>query len=160
VHESIEHVSFEYTRWECHRRSYGTLARDFMDFVRHFATPFESTTELLLGGVLSFLHGAIILKGMGGLCIYGVMPSLILFSLHFMYRTPEVFCSVRWALLLLAVLKWADARTGREDISWSSPEIHSCLFACFKRFLIGGTPALALMWGWCSTIRFSCNSTL
>jgi UDP-N-acetylmuramyl pentapeptide phosphotransferase/UDP-N-acetylglucosamine-1-phosphate transferase len=29
-----------------------------------------------------------------------------------MYRTPEIFYSLRWALLLLALLiEWADART-------------------------------------------------
>jgi hypothetical protein len=31
-----------------------------------------------------------------------------------------MFCSVvRWALLLLALLEWADARTGTADLSWS-----------------------------------------
>jgi hypothetical protein len=58
--------------------------------------------------------------------------ALILLSLEFMYRTSEIFCSVRWALLLLALLEWADARTGRGEFSWFVPGMHSfLLFACY-----------------------------
>jgi hypothetical protein len=61
-----------------------------------------------------------------------------------MYRTTEMFCSaVRWALVLLALLERADARTGRADLSWSLPAMHSVLFACHSKVLGGETPTLA-----------------
>jgi hypothetical protein len=60
-----------------------------------------------------------------------------------MYRTPEMFCSVRWALVLLVVLVWADARTGRADLSWSVSGMYSCMFACHWKVLVGKTPTLA-----------------
>jgi hypothetical protein len=50
---------------------------------------------------------------------------------------------MRWALVLLALLEWADARTGRTDLSWSVPGMHSCLFACHWKVLVGKTPTLA-----------------
>jgi hypothetical protein len=60
-----------------------------------------------------------------------------------MYRTPELFCSVRWALLLLALLEWADARTDRPYLSRSLPGMHSCLFAYHWKVEVGETPTLA-----------------
>jgi hypothetical protein len=51
--------------------------------------------------------------------------------LVFMSRTLEMFCSVRWALLPRALLEWADARTGRADLPWSVPGMHSLSFACY-----------------------------
>jgi hypothetical protein len=55
-----------------------------------------------------------------------------------------MFCSVRWALVLLALLEWVDARTGKADLSWSVPGMHLCLFAChWKVILVGETPTLA-----------------
>jgi hypothetical protein len=50
---------------------------------------------------------------------------------------------VRWALVLLALLEWVDARTGRADLSWSVPGMHSYLFACHWKVLVGETPTLA-----------------
>jgi hypothetical protein len=54
-----------------------------------------------------------------------------------------MFCSVIHASVLLALLEWADARTGRADLTWSVPGMHSCLFACHWKVLVGETPALA-----------------
>jgi hypothetical protein len=51
------------------------------------------------------------------------------------YRTPEMFCSVTWALPLLALLKWADARTVKIDLSLSLPGLHSFIFACYLTVL-------------------------
>jgi hypothetical protein len=46
-------------------------------------------------------------------------------------------------LVLLALLEWADARTGRAYLSWTVPGMHSCLFACHWKVLVGETPTLA-----------------
>jgi hypothetical protein len=35
--------------------------------------------------------------------------------------------AVRWALVLLALLEWADALTGRADLPWSVQGMYSCL---------------------------------
>jgi hypothetical protein len=51
------------------------------------------------------------------------MPSLILLCFTLMYRSFEIIWSVRWALLL-ALLEWADARTGRAELSWLVPGMH------------------------------------
>jgi hypothetical protein len=60
-----------------------------------------------------------------------------------MYRTPEMFFSVRWALLLLALLEWADARTGIAYRSWSVPGIQPFLFAYYWNVLVGESPTMA-----------------
>jgi hypothetical protein len=60
-----------------------------------------------------------------------------------MYRIPEMFCSVSWALVLLALLERADARTGRADLTWYVPGVHLCLFAYHWKVLVGETPTLA-----------------
>jgi hypothetical protein len=41
------------------------------------------------------------------------------------------------------LLEWADARTGRADLSWSVPGMHSCLFTRHWKVLVGETPTLA-----------------
>jgi hypothetical protein len=69
----------------------------------------------------------LVLQEMEGSSSYGAKPSLILLSLYFMYRTPEMFCAVRWALLLLALLERAYAGTGRANLSWLVPGMHSFL---------------------------------
>jgi hypothetical protein len=38
VTESIKHIMLQCPRRECHRRIFGTLAPQFKDFARHFAT--------------------------------------------------------------------------------------------------------------------------
>jgi hypothetical protein len=131
-----------YPRCKCHCRYFGTLYSEFNGFGRQFATPPDDINALILGGVPPSLHGAVHFTGNGRFSIYGAKPSLILFSLQFMYRTPEMFCSVRWALLFLALLELADARTGSANLSWSLPGMHSFWFACHWKVSVGGTPTL------------------
>jgi hypothetical protein len=51
---------------------------------------------------------------------------------------------MRWALLLLALLEWVDARTGRAYLSWSIPEMHSfLLFLYYSKVLVCETLTLA-----------------
>jgi hypothetical protein len=78
-------------------------------------------------------------------------PPSYCFSCSSCLALPKMFCSVRWALLLLALLQWADARTGKTDLSWSMPGMHSCFFACYRQVLVGETPSLA--WFGVSAIR-------
>jgi hypothetical protein len=54
-----------------------------------------------------------------------------------------MFYSVRWALVLLALLEWAETRTGRAYLSWSLLGMHSFLFACYWKVLVDETPTLA-----------------
>jgi hypothetical protein len=94
-----------------------------MDFVREFATSPKNIIALLLGGDAPSLHGAIQFTRNGGFSCYVFRVSIAksfnpLLSLQFMYHTPQIFCSVRWALLLLVLLEWADARTGKACLSW------------------------------------------
>jgi hypothetical protein len=56
-------------------------------------------------------------------------------------RYPYRSCSVR---LVLVLLEWADAQTGRADLSWSLSGMHSFLFACYWKVFVGETPTLAL----------------
>jgi hypothetical protein len=88
-----------------------------MDLVREFPPSHEDINALLLGGVPPSLHGVIHFTWNGGIFSYGAKPSLIMLSLQFMYRTLEIFCSVRWAFLL-ELLELADAShysKGRAD---------------------------------------------
>jgi hypothetical protein len=80
---------------------------------------------------------------MGGFSSYGSKPSLILLSLQLLYRTPEMLCFVRWALLLFALLELADVRTCRAYLSWSVLEMHSFFVCMLLEGLVGETPALA-----------------
>jgi hypothetical protein len=117
VPESIEHILRECPRWECHCRNFGTLAPEFSGFVHQLAPSPADINALLLGGVPPSLHGDNHFVGNGRffhLCRQA-LPHIA--SMELMYRTPEMFCSVRWALLLLAILEWVDTRTGRADLS-------------------------------------------
>jgi hypothetical protein len=67
-----------------------------------------------------------------------------------MYRTPEMSCSVRGALLLLSLLEWADTRTGRAiHLSWLVPGMHF-VFVCISLLDEGFSR---------STVRFSYYGT-
>jgi hypothetical protein len=97
------------------------------DLVRQFATSLEDIIALLLGGIPPFLHGVIRFTRSGR---FYQLLRIALPHLAFMCRTPEMFSSVRLALLLLALLEWADTRTGRADPYCSMPGIHSFLLSC------------------------------
>jgi hypothetical protein len=57
------------------------------------------------GGPLHFMAPFITLMEMGEFSMYYAGPSLTLLSLQFLtYRTPEICCSLGWALRLLALL--------------------------------------------------------
>jgi hypothetical protein len=127
-------------------------------FVRQFATSPEDINALLLGGVPPSLHGAIYFIGNGRFSSVGVKPSLMLLFSQFMYRTPEYFCSVRWAMRLLALQKCPDARTSRANLYWQVPEMHSCLFACYWKVLVGETPTLASCG--VSTVRYGSRTMM
>jgi hypothetical protein len=63
---------------------------------------------------------------------------------YFIVITINIYSNImRWALVLLALLEWADARTGRADLSRLVPGMHSCLFACHWKAVNGETPTLA-----------------
>jgi hypothetical protein len=143
VPESIEHIMRECPRWECHRRIFGTLAPYLNGFVRQCATSLEDINGLLLGGVLPSLHGAINFTGNGRFFRLWrqALPHIAFFVVGVSDSRNVLLRDM--ALLLLALLEWADARTGRANLSWSVPGMHSCFFACHRKVLVGETPTRA-----------------
>jgi hypothetical protein len=110
----------------------------------------------ILGGVPLPCKAPFIILGTG--CYFSFCATLSP-ALYFIYRTPEIFCSVRLAALLLALLReWADARTGRAFVPWSMPGLHLFLFCLLlleewnsNRRLRSGVSIVH--------VRFSCNGT-
>jgi hypothetical protein len=105
VPKFIEYILLSCPCWECHRRNFGTLVQDFMAFVRKLASSLEDLAKLLLGGVPPSFHFAIHFIRNERIFKFWrqALPHI---ALKFMYRiTPETFRSVRWALLLLALLE-------------------------------------------------------
>jgi hypothetical protein len=96
----------------------------------------------------------LILQGMGVFSICGAKPSPILPSSQLMYRILEMFCSVRWAFLLLALLEWQNAgRVGQTFLGQCRKCTHSCEHI-IGGFLVGEIPTLALVWVQRNTVRF------
>jgi hypothetical protein len=126
----------EWPRWECHRYYFGTLAIKFEDSVRQFATSREDMTTLLLSNIPPSHYGAIYLTRNGISSQLWPCPPSSFFNLQFMFRTPQMFCSAIWAMLLALLREWADAWTGIMHIFHGQYRkcIHSCLHVFSKVF--------------------------
>jgi hypothetical protein len=57
VHKYIKRIPLECPQRGCHRRHFGTLAPEFYDFARQFATSPKNMIALPLGGGPPSLHG-------------------------------------------------------------------------------------------------------
>jgi hypothetical protein len=125
VPKSIEHILLECPRWECHRRNFGTPAPEFNGFVRQFATsPEDIINALLLGGVRPSLHGAIHFTTNGRYFQLWrqALPHIAFFVVHVSHSRNVLLREM--GLAPRTLLEWADARTGRANLSWSMPGIH------------------------------------
>jgi hypothetical protein len=88
--ESIEHFLLECPRWECHRRSFWTLAPESSGFVRQIATSPEDINALLLGGAPPPFMAPFILQEMGGFPVMAPSPPSYCFLCSFVSHSRNV----------------------------------------------------------------------